>query len=142
MQSIQAKNIDEYIEHFPTEVQEMMKQLRGIIKKAAPNAEETISYGIPCFRSEGRHLIYFAGYQHHVGIYPVPTNNAELEKEYGNFKTSGKGTLQLPLSEPVPEGLITKIVKFRLDENARKALEKRPKSNAKANSKRNSGPTS
>ena len=142
MQSIQAKNIDEYIRHFPAEVQEMMKQLRAIIKKAVPDAEETISYGIPCFRSKGRYVIYFAGYQHHIGIYPVPINNVEFEKEYSKFKTSGKGTLQLPLNEPIPVDLITKIVKFRLKENAKKALERRPKSAAKASTKRNSGPSS
>ena len=138
MQAIQAKNIDEYIQHFPTEVQEMMRQLRAIIKKAAPDAEETISYGIPCFRSNGRYLIYFAGYQRHIGIYPVPINE-DFEKDYAMFKTSGKGTLQLPLDRRVPVRLIVKIVKFRLKENTRKALEKRSRSAIKTNIERKSG---
>lgn len=106
--------IDEYIESFPKEVQAILQQIRKTVKQAAPGAEEKISYGMPTFTLDGHHLVYFAGYRKHIGLYPVPTGAKEFEKEFSKYKTSGKGSIQFPLDEPMPLGLIARIVKYRI----------------------------
>jgi uncharacterized protein YdhG (YjbR/CyaY superfamily) len=111
------KNIDEYLAPFPPEVQEIMQRIRQTIQRAAPQAEETISYGIPCFHLRGMGVIYFAGYKRHIGIYPAPRGTAAFRKEVAAYK-GGKGTVQLPLEKRIPYGLITRIVKYRLKEFA------------------------
>lgn len=111
------KNIDEYIDGFPKDTQNMLMQVRQTIKATVPQAEETISYGMPTFKLNGHYLIYFAGYKNHIGLYPVPANNKGFEKDFSAYKTSGKGTIQFPLDKPVPVELIKKILKYRLNEN-------------------------
>ena len=118
------KTIDEYIAGFPKEVQEILEKIRMTIRKAAPDAEETISYLIPTFTLKGKYLIYFAGYKKHIGVYPVPAGDAELNEKLSVYQT-GKGTLQFPLDKPIPLDLITKIVKLRVKENLAKAKEKK-----------------
>lgn len=113
-----AKNIDEYIAGFPLLVQERMKKLRATIKKTAPAAEESISYGIAAFKLQGV-LLYFAGFKNHIGLYPVPRNNEAFKKELASFK-GGKGTAQFPHEKPLPIGLVTRIVKFKLKEKKEK----------------------
>ena len=120
------KTIDEYIAGFPKEVQEILEKIRMTIRKAAPDAEETISYLIPTFTLKGKYLIYFAGYKKHIGVYPVPAGDAELNEELSVYQT-GKGTLQFPLDKPIPLDLITKIVKLRVKENLAKAEAKEKK---------------
>ncbi len=117
------KTIDEYIAGFPKEVQEILEKTRSTIRKAAPDAEETISYMIPTFTLKGKYLIYFAAYKKHIGVYPVPAADAELNEELSVYQT-GKGTLQLPLDKPIPLDLITKIVKLRVKENLAKETAK------------------
>jgi uncharacterized protein YdhG (YjbR/CyaY superfamily) len=112
--------IDEYISGFPKDVQEILQKIRMTIRKAAPTAEETISYLMPTFTLEGRYLIYFAAYKKHISLYPVPTGDAEFNEELSVHQT-GKGTLQFPLDKPVPLKLITKIVKLRVKENSERA---------------------
>lgn len=114
-----SASIDEYIAGFPTETQKVLEQVRAIIKKEAPNAEETISYAIPAFNLNKHNLVYFAGYKNHVSLYPVPKGSATFEKEIAKYK-SGKGTMQFPLDKPLPAGIITKIVKYRIRENENK----------------------
>jgi|SRR5687767_14632394 len=121
------KTIDEYIAGFPKDVQEILEKLRVTIRKAAPDAEETISYAIPTFTLKGKYLIYFAGYKKHIGVYPVPAGGAELNEELSVYQT-GKGTLQFPLDKPIPYDLISKIVKLRVKENLAKAESKDKKS--------------
>ncbi|MES2591610.1 MAG: DUF1801 domain-containing protein [Bacteroidota bacterium] len=118
MTAIKPNNIDEYIAGFPKDVQKKLNQIRASIKKAAPEALETISYSIPAFKFNGRALVYFAGYKNHIGLYPVPTQNAEFNKDFAAYKTSGKGAIQFSLEQPIPLDLITKIVTFRLQENS------------------------
>ena len=113
-------NINEYITGFPKETQKVLQQIRTTIKKIAPKAEETISYGIPTFNLNGTYLIYFAGYKNHVSIYPAPRGKDEFKEILSAYK-GGKGTVQFPLDKPIPYDLITKIVKFRLKENMVKA---------------------
>jgi len=121
------KTIDEYIAGFPKDVQEILEKIRVTIRKAAPDAEETISYAIPTFTLKGKYLIYFAGYKKHIGVYPVPAGGAELNEELSVYQT-GKGTLQFPLDKPIPYDLISKIVKLRVKENLAKAESKDKKS--------------
>jgi uncharacterized protein YdhG (YjbR/CyaY superfamily) len=115
-----AKNIDEYISGFPENVQEILEKLRATIKKAAPGAEETISYAIPAFKLNSRMLIYFAGFKNHIGLYPAPREKEAFKHDFAGYK-GGKGTIQFPLNEPLPLPLITKILKFRVKENLEKA---------------------
>jgi|SRR5688572_74254 len=128
------KNIDDYISGFPGQTQEGLEKIRASIKKIAPNAEETISYGIPAFNLNGRYLVYFAGYKQHISIYPVPSGNKSFEKDFPPYYTSGRGTIQFPLDKPTPISLVTKIVKFRMKENQEKEKSKKAptkKANAK-----------
>jgi len=127
IKSGKAQNIDEYISGFPKDTQIALEEVRTTIKKSVPGLEETISYAIPAFKYGASTLVYFAGYKNHVGLYPVPTGNIEFENDFSFYKTSGKGAIQFPLSEPMPVLLITKIVKFRLQEHLKKEKTKTQK---------------
>jgi uncharacterized protein YdhG (YjbR/CyaY superfamily) len=112
-------NIDEYMADFPKDVQVILEKIRRTIKRAAPKAEETISYKMPSFNLYGQYLIYFAAYKKHIGLYPVPAGDAEFNEEVSKYQ-AGKGTLQFPLDKPMPYKLISKIVKARAKEIAAK----------------------
>ena len=122
MQSKTPKDIDEYIAGFPKDVQKILNKIRSTIKKAAPKAEEAISYQIPTFRLNGN-LIHFAAYKNHIALYPAPRAVEKFKKELARYG-AGKGTLRFPLDEPIPYDLITKIVEFRAKQNLEKAKEK------------------
>jgi len=119
------KNIDEYIAVFPPDVQEILEKIRLTIRKAAPGAEETIKYQMPTFTLHGN-LVYFAAFKTHIGFYPIPTGIEKFKKELAPYK-QGKGSVQFPLDQPIPYGLISKIVKFRVKENAAKAAKGKKK---------------
>ncbi len=108
-----ATSIDEYIAAFPKETQVKLNQMRTLIHKAAPRAEEKISYGMAAFTLNGKNLIYFAGNKNHIGLYGVPAS-AEFKEAFAAYKTSGKGTIQFPIDKPLPVTLITRIVKHRI----------------------------
>ncbi len=112
------QTIDEYIDTFPMDIQVILEKLRQTIRKAAPGSEETISYQIPAFKLHG-YLVYFAGWKQHISLYPVPRGDGAFKKEVSSYQT-GKGTVQFPLDQPLPLGLIQKIVKYRLKENLEK----------------------
>lgn len=118
------QNIDEYIAGFPKDVQEILEKIRMTIRKAAPAAEEAMSYKMPTFNLKGQYLIYFAAYKKHIGLYPVPVGDAEFNEEVSAYQ-AGKGTLQFPLDKPIPYKLISKIVKVRSKENSSKAAAKK-----------------
>ena len=124
-----AKNIDEYISAFPSNVQKLLKQMRSTIKKAAPQAAETISYAMPTFTLNGN-LVHFAGYKNHIGFYPSPYGIEAFKKEMSVY-AGAKGSVQFPLDKPLPLELITKIVAFRVAENMEKALKKTSKQSTK-----------
>ena len=115
-------SIDEYIATFPEETQKILKEIRATIKAAAPQAEEKISYQMPTFFLNGN-LIHFAAFKNHIGIYPTPSGTEAFKKEIAGYKTA-KGSIQLPLNEPMPLKLIGRIVKFRVAENLQKAKAK------------------
>ena len=118
-----AKNIDEYVEAFPKEVQKILQQVRVTIKNAAPGAGEKIAYAIPTFVLNGN-LVHFAAFKNHIGFYPAPSGTKAFEKELSIYK-SGKGSVQFPLNEPMPLDLITKIVKLRVKKNLEKSKTKK-----------------
>ena len=120
MQRIPAKDIDEYIAAFEGNVQANLVKLRATIKKAAPKAEEKMSYAIPTFFLGGKNLVHFAAFDKHIGFYPTPSGVAAFAKELKPYPSS-KGAVQFPLDKPLPLTLITKIVKFRVKENLQKA---------------------
>ena len=113
------KDIDEYIASFPEEVRAALQQVRAAIRKAAPDASETISYAIPTFVLHGN-LVHFGGYKNHIGFYATPTGHEAFKEELAAYK-QGKGSVQFPLDEPMPLDLITRIVKFRVGKNLEKA---------------------
>ena len=127
MKSGQAapRNIDEYIAGFPPEIQEILEKIRLTIRKAAPKAEEAISYMMPTFKLHGN-LVHFAAFKNHVGFYPAPKGIEAFKEELSAFE-GGKGTVRFPLDKPIPYTLISKIVKFRVKQNLDKAAVKAKK---------------
>lgn len=123
MKRASHSTIDEYIADYPADVQSILEKIRLTIKKAAPKAEETISYQIPAFKLNGRVLIYFAAFKNHVSVYPAPRGAEEFKDELAQYK-GGKGTVQFPLTERIPYDLIRRIVKFKLKQNVEKAAAK------------------
>jgi len=113
------KNVDEYIASFSPEVQAILKKIRLTIREAAPGAQEIISYMIPAFRLN-RILVYFAAFKNHIGLYPPVRGGAKLVKAASAY-AGVKGNLQFPLDQPIPYGLIERIVKFRVKQNSLKA---------------------
>lgn len=111
--------IDEYIAQFPPATQERLQEVRSIIQASAPGATETISYAIPTFDLNKKHLVHFAGYASHIGFYPTPSGIAAFEEELGAYQRA-KGSVQFPLSQPMPLDLIRRIVEYRVEENSRK----------------------
>jgi uncharacterized protein YdhG (YjbR/CyaY superfamily) len=122
MQSNTFKDIDQYIAAFPRDVQQILKKIRATIKKAAPDAEEAISYQMPTFKLKGN-LIHFAAFKSHIGIYPMPSATEKFKKQLSRYQ-GGKGSIRLPLDEPIPYELIDKITKFRVKQNLEKAKTK------------------
>jgi uncharacterized protein YdhG (YjbR/CyaY superfamily) len=120
-------SIEAYISQYPADTQKILEQMRATIRKVAPAAEEAISYGIPSFRLNGTYLIYFAAYAKHVGVYPVPRALEQIDKKFARYQTSGKGTIQFPLNEPMPWNLIGRLVKRMLAENTQRAAAKKQK---------------
>ena len=114
-----ADTIDDYVAHFPKGVQQRLKQLRATIRKAAPDAREKISYAIPTF-TLGRNLVHFAAYERHIGFYPGAAGIAAFQQELSVYK-SAKGSVQFPLNEPLPLALVTRIVKFRVEQESARA---------------------
>ena len=122
MQSAQSArgSVDAYIAAFPPDVQAMLEQIRTTIRQTAPDAQETISYGIPTFTLNGRYLVYFAAHKRHIGLYPAPVGAAEFH-EAVSWYGAGKGTLKFPLDQPLPLDLIRSIVQFRIKENSERS---------------------
>lgn len=118
------QTIDEYIAGFPNELQKILKKIRTTIRKAAPTAEEKISYQIPTFTLNGKYLIYFAAWKKHVALYPAPRAHEKFKDELAAYE-GGKGTVKFPLDRPIPFGLISRIVKFKVKETLEKAKAKK-----------------
>jgi uncharacterized protein YdhG (YjbR/CyaY superfamily) len=118
MMNIEYKTINDYIKTFPAEIQEILENIRRVIHKAAPEAEETISYQMPAFKLN-KVLVYFAAHKNHIGFYPTASGIESFKIELTNY-TFSKGAIQFPLDKPIPYDLIENIVKFRVRENQAK----------------------
>lgn len=118
-------DMDEYIAGFPNGVREILERIRITIRKAAPHAEETISYRIPTFTLKGN-LVHFAAFKTHIGFYPAPSGVEKFKQELSAYE-GAKGSVQFPLDKPIPFDLISRIVKFRAKENLEKVEAKRKK---------------
>ena len=118
------KDFEDYILNFPVEIQQLLTKVRMTIKKAAPLAVESITYGMPTFKTEGKPLVYFAGYKTHIGFYATPSGHQEFAKELAQYK-QGKGSVQFQLNQPIPFDLIKRITRFRVEENRLKVEKKK-----------------
>lgn len=120
------KSVDEYFSTLTPKAKKLLKELRKAIKEAAPEAEEIITYNMPAYKYHGI-LVYYAAHTEHIGFYPGnKVVNEVFKKDLVKYKTS-KGTIQFPMNEAIPVGLIGKIVKYRIKENLKKAKEKAKK---------------
>lgn len=119
------ESIEHYISTFPADIQDILESIRKVIREAAPDAVEKISYQMPTFTQHGN-VVHFAAFKNHIGFYPAPSGIMEFEQELAPYK-AGKGTIQFPLDQPIPYELITKVVKFRVAENIAKAERKAKK---------------
>lgn len=114
------QTIDEYIAQFPEDMQAILQKTRATIHKAAPNAGEKIGYGMPTITLNGRNLVHFAAFKHHLGFYPTPSGIENFKSELAKY-TNSKGAVQFTFDKPIPYALIAKITKFRVKENLAKA---------------------
>jgi uncharacterized protein YdhG (YjbR/CyaY superfamily) len=129
MERTKPASVPAYLSAFPPAVKKMLQQLRTLIRNSLPEAEESISYDIPCYKLKGKPVIYFAGFKNHVSVYPAPRGMEPFKTELAAYK-GGKGTVQFPLNEPLPLELIARMVAFRLEktlekENAQPVRKKR-----------------
>ena len=122
MQRARFNTIDEYIGAFPTNIQDVLQELRQTIRKAAPEAEETISYQIPTFRLNGN-LVHFGAFKNHIGFFPTSSGIRAFKKELSRYEVS-KGTVRFPMDKPLPLSLVSRIVKFRVKENLERSKKK------------------
>jgi uncharacterized protein YdhG (YjbR/CyaY superfamily) len=123
---IKFKTVDEYIGYFPKNIAALLKKMRATIKKAAPEAVEGIGYNMPAYKLNGKPLVYFAGYEKHIGFYAIPTAHEKFKDELKKYKSS-KGSVQFPVDEPLPLDLVTLMVKFRVEENSQKTKAQKKK---------------
>jgi uncharacterized protein YdhG (YjbR/CyaY superfamily) len=108
---LKNKLVDDCIANSPKEIQAKLQDLRKFIIAKIPNVEETISYGVPAYKLNGKAVIYFSGYKNHISIYPAPRGKKEFKEELSKYK-GGKGTIQFQNSEPIPYDLVEKIINF------------------------------
>lgn len=113
---MQMTDVDKYIFSFPEDVRKILLQIRQIIIEEAPNAVEGFAYQMPSYKTNGKPLVYFAGFKNHIGFYATPSGHAAFADELIQFK-QGKGSVQFPLDKPIPFDLIRQIVAFRVEEN-------------------------
>jgi uncharacterized protein YdhG (YjbR/CyaY superfamily) len=127
MNSSQAipKNVDEYIEGFSREVQAILRRVRKVVREAAPQAQEVISYRMPALKQNGI-LVYFAAFKGHIGLYPPVAGNARLQKAIARY-AGAKGNLRFPYDKPIPYELISRITALRVKQDTAKSATKRPR---------------
>lgn len=113
-----SDTVDQYIAGFPLDVQDILQKIRAIIKEEAPAAAERIAYGMPTYTMD-KNLIHFAAYAKHIGVYPTPTGIETFKDELSLYKNA-KGSVQFPLSLPIPYELIRRIARYRVEEKANK----------------------
>lgn len=111
--------VDNYIQQFPENVQEILKRIRTLVLENAPGAEEIMAYGMPGYKTHKKPLVYFAAFKNHIGFYATPSGHSEFRNELAKYK-QGKGSVQFPIDEAIPYDLIERMIKFRVLENSQK----------------------
>ena len=111
--------IDEYMSTFPADIQLILEKVRQAIHKAAPEAAETMSYAIPTFDLNGKHVVFFAGWKHHISLYPLPAGDEAFQQAIAHYKRA-KGSIQFPLNKPIPYDLVEQIVTLLIEETPEK----------------------
>ncbi len=111
-------NVDDYLAQFPDEARAILQKVRESIRKAVPDAEESISYGIPTFRQNGHLVIYFGGWKTHVGVYPISRGDEDYELAVGPYRAA-TDSLHFPYSKPIPYELIERVARAEADRRAR-----------------------
>ena len=132
MSSPEYNSIDDYIEHAQPSLKAILVRLREVIREAAPEASEKISYGMPTFYLHGN-LVHFAAYPNHIGFYPAPSGIEAFKTEIAPYKWA-KGSVQFPLGQDIPFELVARITRFRVEENLKLAAEKKTPNSAKNDS--------
>lgn len=112
--------VENYIGQFPEEVRDILRKIRELVKTHAPEAEESMAYGMPAYKTHKKPLVYFAAFKNHIGFYATPSGHEAFGEELSRYK-QGKGSVQFPLSQAIPYDLIESMVKFRVEENKNKA---------------------
>ncbi|MEZ4897359.1 MAG: DUF1801 domain-containing protein [Saprospiraceae bacterium] len=126
MEKTNISTIDEYIGSFSSPVRELLEQIRDHIRRLVPEAKETISYGMPTFKTT-ENLVHFAAYDHHIGFYPTPSGIQAFQEEINRYRWA-KGSVQFPLTEPMPFDLIERMVTYRVNEAKAKFAAKKKNS--------------
>lgn len=119
------ENVHDYIAQFPKPIQKKLKTLRSLVLKNAKGVNEKIGYGIPSYNFQGM-LLYYAAFKNHLGFFAMPSAIVKFEKQLKKYSLS-KGTIRFPLDEELPEKLISRIIKFRVQENISKKKGKKDK---------------
>jgi len=114
---VDYRSVDEYISTFPKDIQVLLSKVRATIIKKAPKAVESISYGMPAYKTNGKPLVYFAAFKKHIGFYATPNGHSKFANELAQYK-QGKGSVQFPIDKPIPFDLIGQIVEFKVKENS------------------------
>lgn len=131
---VKIDSIDQYIAAFPEETQKLLEELRSTIKAAAPKVVEKITYQMPTFDLDGRHLVFFSAWKHHIGLYPVPAGDETFQREILQYK-GAKSALNFPIDKPLPVKLIRQFVRFRVAENKESSETKPDRKNTTARRK-------
>lgn len=106
-------SVDDYNAAFPSEVRKRLDDIVDVIRQAAPEAEETLGYGIPSFKVNGKYVVHYGGFKRHVGFYATPDGHAKFDSELSKYPR-GKGSVQFPLDQPLPLDLIRRITEYRV----------------------------
>lgn len=122
---IKFKSADGYIDAQPEDMRHALKQVRSVIRKALPGAEEVISYNIPAYKLHGERVLFFAGFKRHYSIYPASKRLIEAFKDEPGTHEFKSSTIRFPLAEPVPVKFIECVAKFRAKEAAERAKNKK-----------------
>lgn len=108
-------SVDTYIEQFDGEMQKLLLAVRNLVRTEAPEATESITYGLIGYKLKGKPLVYFGGFKHHIGFYATPNGHAAFVKEFARYK-QGKGSVQFPNNQPLPINLITRVIRYRKEQ--------------------------
>lgn len=107
------KDVDEYIANYDGEIRKRLEAMRAVIRETAPDAVESIAYGMPAYKIAGKPLVYFAAFPRHIGFYATPNGHLAFKTEFAPYK-QGKGSVQFPLDKPLPLELVRRVVEFRM----------------------------